>query len=182
MAKLISKTYGEALFELAGEENKTDQFLEEVQMLSDGFKKNPELYKLLRHPKISKEEKIQVMEEICRDRVSRELTGFLTIIISKERNDQIDAIFDDFIQRVKDAKGIGIANVVTAVKLSEIQKKSVEEKLLETTSYKEMEMHYSVDPKLIGGMVIRIKDRVVDSSIRTKLSEIEKQLYKIQLG
>lgn len=182
MAKLISKTYGEALFELAMEENKIDQFLEEVQELLRAFKDNPDLYKLLSHPKISKEEKIQVIETICKDRVSKEVTGFLTIVISKERNDQINDILNDFIQRVKEQKGIGIAYVITAVQLSEIQKKLVEEKLLKTTDYQEMEMHYSIDESLIGGMVVRIKDRVVDSSIRTKLSEIEKQLYKIQLG
>lgn len=45
-----------------------------------------------------------------------------------------------------------------------------------------MEMHFAVDPSLIGGMVIRIKDRVVDSSIRTKLADMKRELLQIQLG
>ena len=60
--------------------------------------------------------------------------------------------------------------------------KEVERKLLETTSYQQMEMHYQTDESLIGGMVIRIGDRVVDSSIKTKLSELTRQLMKIQLS
>lgn len=182
MAKLISKTYGEALFELAVEENKTDAFLSEVETVLTALKENPDFYKLMNHPKISKEEKIQVTENIFKGRVSEEITGFLTLIISKERYKQMDAILEYFIHRVKEEKGIGTAYVTTAVQLNEIQKARVEEKLLATTSYKEMEMKYSVDESLIGGMIIRIKDRVVDSSVKTRLSEIEKQLYKIQLG
>ena len=182
MAKLISKTYGEALFELAVEENKIDAFLEEVIAVQKALQDNPELYKLLNHPKISKEEKTKVMENIFKGRISDEVTGFLTLIISKERSKELDAILQYFIQRVKEEKGIGTAYVSTAVPLNEIQKAQVEEKLLATTSYRKMEMIYTVDESLIGGMVIRIKDRVVDSSIKTKLSEIKKQLYKIQLG
>lgn len=182
MAKLISKTYGEALFELAVEENKTDVFLEEVNAVIEALKQNEDFYKLLNHPKISKEEKIQVVENVFKSRISDEVTGFLTLIISKERYKELDAILEYFISRVKEEKGIGTAYVATAVPLNEIQKAQVKEKLLSTTKYNEMEMVYSVDESLIGGMVIRIKDRVVDSSIKTKLSEIKKQLYKIQIG
>ena len=67
------------------------------------------------------------------------------------------------------------------MELSEVQKKQIEDRLLETTSYKEMEMTYAVDESLIGGMVIRIGDRVVDSSVKTKLEELTKQLRQIQL-
>jgi len=52
---------------------------------------------------------------------------------------------------------------------------------LETTDYQEFEIHYSVDESLIGGMIIRIGDRVVDSSIKHKLLELSRQLQKIDL-
>ena len=58
----------------------------------------------------------------------------------------------------------------------------MEEKLLTTTGFKEMEMHYQLKKELIGGMVIRIGDRVVDSSVQNKLDDLKKQLLKIQLG
>ena len=144
MAKLISKTYGEALFELAVEENKTDVFLEEVNAVIEALKQNEDFYKLLNHPKISKEEKIQVVENVFKSRISDEVTGFLTLIISKERYKELDAILEYFISRVKEEKGIGTAYVATAVPLNEIQKAQVKEKLLSTTKYNEMEMVYSV--------------------------------------
>ena len=67
-------------------------------------------------------------------------------------------------------------------KLTEAQKQAVKNKLLATTSYQTFDVYYHVDPTLIGGMVIRVGDRVVDSSIRTKLEDMKKQLLNIQLG
>ena len=181
MAKLISKTYGDALFELAVEENKIDVLLEEIEQLQNILAQNEDFGKLMNHPKIIKEEKIQVAENVFKGRISKELLGFLTIIISKDRYKEIDEILAYFIAEVKKYKGIGVATVTTAVPLREDQCRKIEQKLLETTEYKSMEMHYKQDASLIGGMVIRIGDRVVDSSISTKLNELQKELLKVQI-
>ena len=181
MAKLISKTYGEALFELAMEQGKADQFLEEVTGLLEVLKQNPEFDKLMNHPKVSKEEKVGVMETVFEGKVCKELVGFLVLVLQKERYKELKLILEYFVQKVKEEKGIGPAFVTTPMELSEVQKKRIEERLLQTTSYKTMEMTYAVDKSLIGGMVIRIGDRVVDSSVKTKLEELTKQLKQIQL-
>ena len=182
MAKLVSKTYGEALFEIAVEENKTQILMEEAISVQELLKQNPDFNKLMLHPGIPKQEKVQVMRNIFKGRVSDELTGFFEIIITKERYGELEAIFKYFIDKVKEADKIGVAYVTTAVELTEGQKSSVRSRLLQTSSYQTMEIQYDVDPALIGGMVIRINDRVVDSSIRTKLNDLTKQLLNIQLG
>lgn len=182
MAKLISKTYGEALFELAIEEQKLDVLFEEAKAVRDILRENADFGKLLSHPKIPREDKVKVSEEVFQGRVSGELTGFLVLIIEKDRSTEIDAILTYFIDRVKEEKHIGVAFVTTAVELDKATQMKVKQRLLETTKYKEMEMHYTVDASIIGGMVIRIGDRVIDSSITTKLNELKKQLLKIQLG
>ena len=176
MAKLVSKTYGEALFELAMEENKAQEMLEEIFTLQTALSENPDFDKLMKHPGVPKQEKLQVVREIFKGRVSNELAGFLEIVVSKERYNDLPAIFTYFIDKVKEAQKIGVAFVSSAVELTEAQKEKVRTRLIETTSYETMEMHYSVEPSLIGGMVIRVNDRVVDSSIRTKLNSMTKQL------
>ncbi len=181
MAKLISKTYGDALFELAVEEGKVDVLLEEMEQLQKILAENADFARLMNHPKIIKEEKIQVAKNVFEGRMSSELLGFVTIIISKDRYKDIDAILDYFIAEVKQYKGIGVATVTTAVPLRLEQRRKIEQRLLDTTSYKKMEMNYLLDKSLIGGMVIRIGDRVVDSSISTKLNELQKELLKVQL-
>ena len=181
MAKLISKTYGDALFELAVEEDKVDVLLEEIEQLQKILAENEDFGRLMNHPKIIKEEKIKVAGSVFAGRISEELLGFLTIIISKDRYREINEILTYFVAKVKEYKGIGIATVTTAVPLKESQCKEVEKRLLDTTKYKSMEISYGVDASLIGGMVIRIGDRVVDSSIRTKLNELQKDLLKVQI-
>ncbi len=182
MAKLVSQTYGEALFEVAMEEQKADIFLTEAQDILATLEQNPQLDKLMKHPKISKQEKEQVIEEIFQSQLSKEMTGFIKLLVNKERYNELPKILAYLIERIKEEKKIGVAFVTTAVELSEEKKQSVKMRLLQTTQYKEMEMNYSVDESLIGGMVIRIKDRVVDSSVRTQLEEMKKQLLQIQLG
>ena len=85
MAKLISKTYGEALYELALEENKVDSFTEEIRILQQILAENQDLSRLINHPKIVKEEKLQVMRNIFEGKMDKELLGFLSLIITKDR-------------------------------------------------------------------------------------------------
>ena len=181
MAKLISKTYGEAIFELAVSENRVDALTEEIQAVLKVLEENPEFSDIMKHPKIMKEEKLQVIETVFKGRVSDELTGFMRLIVEKDRYGHIHEIMQYFLDEGKKLKGVGVAYVRTALPLREEQEKQVEARLLETTGFHEMEMHYQVDESLIGGMVIRIGDRVVDSSIRSKLSGLERELLKVQL-
>lgn len=182
MAKLVSQTYGSALFALAKERNSIDGMLEEVKAVCRVFAENTELTQLLNHPKITKEEKKDVIENIFKGRVSDDMTGFLVLIVEKDRYHDMDRIFEYFIQEVYEYKNIGVAYVVSAKKLSKEQEKAVEDRLLQVTKYVDFNMHFDVDAGLIGGMVIRIGDRVVDSSIRTKLGDLQKELLKIQLA
>lgn len=182
MAKLISGTYGEALFELAVEEKAEDAFLEESIALAQVLKVNQDLNKVMNHPKIMKEEKKSTLEQIFKGRIREELLGFLLLVVEKDRYDSLDDILSYFINKMKEHKGIGTAYVQTAVSLTEQQKNEVEKRLLETTKYQKVEVIYEVDESLIGGMVIRIKDRVLDSSIRSKLTGLERDLMKIQLA
>ena len=137
MAKLVSKVYGDALFEAAMERDMLSPVYEEVQSLHTVLMENADLVQFLNHPQIIKEEKLKVVE---------------------------------------------IVTVTSAVELSAEQKAHAEAKLLETTAFVSLEVTYSVDPAILGGLVIRIGDRVVDSSVRTRLGEIRRDLMKLQLA
>lgn len=181
MAKLVSNTYGDALFELALEEGKLDSMSEEVSVVVEAIRENPDLTSVMNHPKIDKEDKVKLIEDILKGRVSDELVGLMRMIVEKDHYREILDVFAYFTDRVKEFKNIGTAYVTSAMELSEGQKAAVEKRLLETTKYVKFEMHYEVDAGLIGGMVIRIGDRVVDSSIKTKLYNLTRDLSKIQL-
>lgn len=182
MAKLAATAYGDALFDLAVEASKVDALFEEAQSVLAAFEENSELGKVLNHPKVNKEEKEKFIEDVFGTFVSRDMTGLLVIMVSKDRQGEIVNTLKYFKAKVLEYKKIGTVFVTTAKPLNAEQKKRTVERLLATTEYVELVMHYAVDSSLIGGMVIRIGDRVVDSSIKTKLDELTKDLKKIQLA
>lgn len=182
MAKLVTKTYADALFQLAVEENKVDEIYNEVIELVAVLDSNEDIAKIMSHPSVDKNEKLKMITEIFTGRVSGEVCGFLHQIVMNNRYEEIDGILKSFIDEIKEYKKIGVAYVSTPTALTDALKAQIEQKLLDTTDYVSMEMNYEIDESLIGGMKIRIGDKVVDSSVSTKLTELAKQLRKIQVN
>ena len=182
MAKLVTKTYADALFQLAVEENRVDELYSEVCELTDILSANPDLARIMSHPSVDKQEKLDAVKNIFTGRVSGELCGLLHQIVVNNRYEEIDGILAYFIDEVKKYKKTGVAYVETPAELSDAQKARIEQKLLDTTDFVKMEMNYSVDRSLIGGIRIRIGDRVIDSSISTKLNELAKELRRIKIN
>ena len=181
MAKLVSKIYGDALFETAIESGRLDEYFEEAKMLLQVILSNEDFCRLMNHPKVSQEEKIAVTEKCFEGQISKEMLGLMNLIITKDRFSQMGDILQNFLAQVKEYKNIGLAKVSSPMELTEAQKDRIKAKLLETTKYVEFEIEYEIKPELIGGLVIRIGDRVVDSSIKTKLQGLSRDLSKIQL-
>lgn len=181
MAKLASNVYGEALFQIAVEDGRIDEIMGEIGAVRKALEENQELSVLMEHPKIIKEEKIHLMESCFQGKVSDDVTGFLTVVVSKGRFKELPAIFDYLTARMKEYKKIGVVAVKSAVELRGEQKEKIRSKLMETTDYKSLEIDWQVDESLIGGLVIRIGDRVVDSSLKYKLEQLTSRLLKISL-
>lgn len=182
MAKLVSKTYGDALFELALEKDMLDEVWNEVDALSQIWKENKDFADLLVHPGMTKEDKIALVKNIFDGRASDIIIGFLAILVEKGRAAELESVLDYFTDRVREHKNIGVAYITSAVELNDSQKTQIEKRLLDVTKYTKFEMNYKVDSSLIGGMVIRIGDRVLDSSIKQKLSVMARDLSKLKLG
>lgn len=176
MAKQVNSTYGDALFQLAVEQNKVDEIYEELKSLIKVLDQNEDLLRVLTHPEVVKEEKLALVKNVFEGRVSDEVMGTLMIVVQNDRTTAMKSILNYVIDQIKEYKKIGIAYVSSAFLLSDEQKKKIEKRLLETTDYQSMELHYIVDQSLIGGMVIRMEDRVVDSSILHQLERMSSAL------
>lgn len=176
MAKQVNSTYGDALFELAVEEKQVDSILEELTGLLQIMEENEELLSLMTHPEVLKDDKLKMLENIFQGRVSDAVMGMLLIVVKNDRSAELPAICEYVIGRLKEYKRIGIAYVTSAVRLTQEQKAKIEERLIATTDYVTMEMHYKEDASLIGGLIIRMEDRVVDSSIKRQLERMSATL------
>ena len=100
------------------------------------------------------------------------------MLVLKGHQKDFLSVFDYVIAAIKEEKGIGIAYISSAVELKQEQKERIEQKLIETTKYQKIEGNYKVDPSLIGGLVIRVADTVVDSSLKTQIAELSKSLVQ----
>ncbi len=176
MAKLVAKTYGEALFEVALEDGVLEKVTKEVKTMLQVLKENKDLSKFISHPKVSKKEKIKVIEQILKGRFSDTLVGFFVLIVEKGRYEEVPSIFNYYMDRVREHMKIGVVWVTSAYALTKKQQGRIEQRLAETTQYEMLEMHYVVDESIIGGLVIRIRDRVVDNSLKSQLKDMTKVL------
>lgn len=181
MAKLVSKVYGDALFSLATEEEKLDGIWDEVKAIRKVIEENPDFVSMLCHPDMTQEKKISVLERIFKTTVSDDMMGFLHVLVNKGRIEEILAILDYFDEQAKEYKKIGVVKVSTPMPLSDAQKEQIEKRILEVSDYESLEAHYELDESLLGGIVIRIGDRVLDNSIRTKMDTLSRQLFKVKL-
>ena len=107
MAKLVSKTYGDAYLSLAEEKGNLDSVKEEVLSVRRVFSESGELNQMLSHPKIVKEEKMRILETAFKGRISEDMMGFLLGIVKKDRYRDIMSVLDYIIGRMKKCVGIG---------------------------------------------------------------------------
>ncbi len=119
MAELIAKRYGQALFELAYESGDLTKREQEIRQMLDALTHDDDFFVLLNHPKLSKAEKIAVLEKIFAGKVSDELVGFLVLAVEKGRQDCIVDILNYTLKKIEEHNGYVTAHVTTAIELSE---------------------------------------------------------------
>lgn len=178
MAKLIAKTYSEALFEVALEDNTIDKFLEELQFIADTLKMYPEFFTLLKSPQIHVSEKKEMVSEVFKDALSPEISNFIKIILDKNRSYYILQIKDAFEDLVNNHKGIIEAVAITAIPLNDEDKLKLKEKLEKITG-KNIKIQNKIDTSLLGGVLVRIGDKVIDGTVKGRLDELKDSLSQI---
>lgn len=181
MAKSVSRVYGDALFETAAENQMIAQMDQEVKAVIGLLFRNREWVRILEYPGFSREDRFAVVNKCLDGQVSKELMGFLKAVVEKDRQKELLPMFRHFIRRVREYNKIGTAYVTSALELEEDQKKKLEQVLLKTTGYLELEMYYQIKKEIIGGLMIRVDDRIFDTSIKTRLEQQTSRLTRFSL-
>ena len=182
MAKVISKVYGDASFSLALENDKLDTIWEEVRMIRQILSENPTFVKTICHPEITKQDQIKLLDDAFKGKVSDEVMGFFHVLADKKRLKELDAVLEYFDRSAKEYKKIGVVYVTVPMELTKAQQDKIRERILEVSSYETLEMHVETDASLLGGMVIRIGDEILDNSIRSKMEHMARKINQIKLS
>ena len=170
-----TRRYGHALFEIASSENKVDIFLQELGEVSNILNNSIELKEFLRHPNIPFGDKKKVIKQIFKDKIDPEITRLVSTLLEHDRVEQIRTVYYDYKYLVYKERGMKIAYATTAVKMTNEEIETIKKKLSEKYS-KQIEVQNIVDPEVIGGVYLRLGDRVIDGTIRGKLKDMKKML------
>lgn len=181
MAQLVVKRYATALFDISKEANALAQYEAEVKTIVKAIKETPDFIFVLQDIKVSKEEKISLIENIFGDKVSEAIVGLMVLMIRKSRASSILEVLEAFLEMVKAEAGIIKATVTSAVKLSDIQLEQIQSKLEASTNSK-IELETIIDESIIAGLIIKVADKVVDASIKGEMQTLKKQLSDIRLA
>jgi len=176
----IARQYSKALYEIGDEKDNLFELYDELKELNKSIKENESLSEVLFHQRVLVEEKQRVFKRVFEDKLSDDIYKFMMLLIEKRRIYFLENIVAEFRRQVYKHENIITVEVTTAVEMSSETKDKLKAKLNEHVD-KKIEMEEYCDPDIIGGMVLKIGDYLIDGSIKSKLESLEEQIKKIPL-
>lgn len=171
----LAKKYAAAMFELAQDQNKLALCDKQLTQICELFNTNHDLQAFMDNPQVNITAKKNLIKKILTDEFEPSITNFLLLLIDKHRIILLTEIITSFHTLSNEAQGIQIAYVKTALPLSTGQEEALKKKL-EVTTEKTIQLQTRVDKSILGGIIVKINDRVIDGSVVSQLKTIEKQL------
>jgi F-type H+-transporting ATPase subunit delta len=169
----VAGRYATALFELAEREKSLDAVAADLRALRQMAVESADFARLIVSPVVGRDEQAKAVTALAAKAGFNALTGnFLGVLAKNRRLFALDAVISDFLARLSDSRGEMTAEVTSASPLSDSQLKAVAESLRQSMGVK-VAVETKVDARLLGGLVVRVGSRMVDSSLRTKLQKLQ---------
>jgi len=172
----VAKRYARAFFAVAGEEQRYEEYHRELKLFTAVMEDNQNLRELLSNPVYDKGDKKKVVDRVLQQlQLSLPTANFIRLLVDKRRIAGIADIEQNYRKLMDDAIGISRVQVKTAFPLTS----ELEENLkrgLESLTGKKVEMQIDEDASLLGGVVVRVGDKLYDGSIKMQLNNMAKTL------
>ncbi|MCQ2559212.1 MAG: F0F1 ATP synthase subunit delta [Clostridia bacterium] len=171
----IGERYAEALYDLAKGLDKAEDVEQELLAVKDIVEKDRDLQKILYHPRITAEEKKELLQTLFQGKIAEVTFSFLPLLVDKQREQYLCDIVDAFVLKANEDRNILAAEISSAVALSDSEKAGLKKVLTKVTG-RDMVTEFAVDPELMGGVVVKIGDRVIDGSLKTRFAAMREYL------
>ena len=168
----VAYRYAKALIELAEEQKALDKVAADMNLLISVCDSNRDFRLMLNSPVITHDKKLKILQALFGKKSHKITSSYIQIVTRKNRENMLEAAAREYLRLHNLRKGIEEVSVTTAVALDKKQEKEFEQ-LIKGITGKEVVLDAKVDKNIIGGFVVRINDRQIDESIRTKLKELE---------
>lgn len=176
----VARRYAQALGELAREREVLDQVEQELALVVATLEENAEFRRLLEHRQIEVAEKKRLVEAALGNRLSEISRQFLHLVLEKRREAYLVAMYREFVTYANRLRNVVEVEVKTARLLGDAEVAALSERLARATG-KAIRLSQTEDPSLLGGVVVRIGDLVMDGSVVTRLARLKENLKKVKL-
>lgn len=173
----VASRYAKGFLGLAAEKNQLDAVVKDMELIIKTAADSKELVLLIKSPVIKADKKTAILKTIFEKHVSELTMLFIALIAKNRRESVLVEIAEAVVGQYKVLKGITTASVTSATELSNDVKKRIE-KIVQDAKGGTVELTAKVDETLIGGFVLRIGDKQLDTSIATKINDLKKELIK----
>ena len=172
---IVTEKYAIAMIELAEKHDLLDTVNADLYLIKDIINSSIELQKFIEHPLINREDKKDVLEKIFKEDVSQYSLNLIRLLSDRNRLFILRLISDYYNKILCKKRNIDTAQVITAVLIDENTVKRIREKL-EKMFQKQIKIEQKIDKDIIAGMIVKVGDKVIDGSIKTKFENMKRQL------
>ncbi len=173
----IARNYAEALFDLAGRSKNPERYADLIDAVAAAVETIPKVQAVLMSPRIPKAEKARFLGAALKDAAPREFVLWLQAVVKRGRQGILREIAAEYLVLLDEKLNRVRASVTLARQPDEKLKRTIEEHLGRQLD-KEVIAAYLVDPEILGGAIIRVGDRVLDGSVRRRMTKLRRQLLK----
>ena len=168
----VAFRYAKSLLDLAIEKSVESKVYEDMKLFSSVCHENHQFYLLLKNPIVSHYHKLTILKQIFTGKVDASTMAIFEIITQKNREAILPLIAEDYLAQYELYKGIQKAYITTATPLTAAQKADFAKIVTDATG-KKVEVIEKIDERIIGGYILKVNDRQIDTSVKTKLNDLK---------
>ncbi|MDD4775050.1 MAG: F0F1 ATP synthase subunit delta [Syntrophomonas sp.] len=179
--KSVARRYAEAFFSIAREAGKIDEYQNELGKIVQTIEEIPDLKEYFAHPLLPAKDKKEIAKQVFSSAVSPLTLNFLLLVLDKKRQNYLELINNQYVEMADESRNIKKAELISAMPISDQDVKTLADNLTRSTG-KTIQLDVSIDPSIIGGVKIRMGDKIIDASIAKKLEMLKKNLQTAKIS
>ena len=176
MPAIATKRYAQAAFDIALKDGQLDSWTKDMDMIQ-GLLSNEGLTELFNSPRLPLAKKLQVLDELTSGKVNSSSRNMIALLVNRNAVDGLPEIVDHFTGLVDEHNKVARGNIISAVPLNDKQLSKIKESL-QGLIENELILSNTVDKSIIGGMVARIGDKLIDAALKYKITKMRSDLVR----
>ncbi len=169
----VAARYAKSFIDLTMEQGILEQAYADMKLIAEVAEQNPELISLLKSPIVKTEKKQVILKEIFGSKINKVTTAYLNLITSRRRETYLPEVAEEFINQYNEKKKILTAVIITANGIDDNIRQRVID-VVKQSGNSEVILKEKIDKALIGGFILRVGDKQVDTSIARKLDNLKR--------